>query len=119
MRVVLLSRRIWLQRSPVAWALLAAAFGGCGGSLTAEQALEKQFQKHPEFKKVTVAKFAGRVAVDGNPPSTGSPLFVILTIPSSRKTPASCRRSLRPAIGKGILRSAYIRAATELPPDRT
>jgi len=59
---------------------------GCGGTQTAEQALDRQFQQHPEFKKSTLAKFSGRVTVDGKPPSKDAQLkdarlFVILNDP--------------------------------------
>jgi len=51
---------------------------GCGGNQTAEQALDRQFQQHPEFKKATLAKFSGRVTVDGMPPAKEAQVFVIL-----------------------------------------
>jgi hypothetical protein len=61
--------------------IAAALVEGCGGTQTAEQALDRQFQQHPEFKKSTLAKFSGRVTVDGMPPAKDARLFVILNDP--------------------------------------
>jgi hypothetical protein len=60
--------------------VVAAAFAGCnqGGSATRSDQLE-QVSKLPS--RVPVAKFAGRVSVDGQPSTQGGTLFVILNDP--------------------------------------
>jgi hypothetical protein len=62
---------------------LSLAFAtGCDRVQTAEQARQRQFQEHPQFKLPSaVAKFAGRVTVDGKPPKANCRLFVILNDP--------------------------------------
>jgi hypothetical protein len=57
----------------------AAALSGCGSHQTSTQGLEQQFKDNPEFKRQSVAHFAGTVTVDGQPPEEGTKLFVILT----------------------------------------
>jgi hypothetical protein len=70
------------SRTRLAACFIAAALvEGCGGTQTAEQALDRQFQQHPEFKKATLAKFSGRVTVDGMPPAKEAQVFVILLNP--------------------------------------
>jgi hypothetical protein len=60
-----------------------AIFGvGCGsGKRTADQALEQQYKDNPQLQRVTLAKFAGRVTVDGQPPSQGTVILVMLNDP--------------------------------------
>lgn len=60
---------------------LAACLAGCNSSPSASQALEHQFQDNPKFQKANVAKFAGTVMVDGQPPASDTKLFVILNDP--------------------------------------
>jgi len=71
--------------------VVAALVQGCGRTETAEQALDRQFQLHPEFKKSTLAKFSGRVTVDGMPPAKDARLFVILNDPNHPEEPAHNR----------------------------
>jgi hypothetical protein len=72
----------------VAACLLATAvLGGCGDNKphqfqSVEEAMEAQYRQYPQFHKVVAAKFAGRVTVDGKPPSANSTLFVILNDPN-------------------------------------
>ena len=58
---------------------IAAALSGCGSQQSSTQALDEQFKKNPEFQRQPVARFAGTVTVDGQPPEQGSKLFIILT----------------------------------------
>jgi len=60
--------------------LLLSALSGCPGQ-NAQQAIDKQVQDNPQFKKTAVAKFAGRVTIDGQPPAKEYSLFVILNDP--------------------------------------
>jgi len=72
--------------------IAAALVEGCGGNQTAEQALDRQFQQHPEFKKATLAKFSGRVTVDGMPPAKEAQVFVILFNLQHLERPRTARR---------------------------
>jgi len=50
-------------------------------SSTADQSLDQAFKKFPQLKRQAVARFAGQVTIDGQPPgdfSQGSALFVSL-----------------------------------------
>jgi hypothetical protein len=59
----------------LAWAVAQ----GCNQSQTADQAMERQFRENPQFQMpLPVAKFAGRVTVDGKSPKKNCTLFVIL-----------------------------------------
>ena len=59
------------------------AVAGCGPKTPlAKQRLDREFKENPEFHKPEpVAKFAGRVTVDGQPPRRDCKLFVILNDP--------------------------------------
>jgi hypothetical protein len=57
----------------------AAAVSGCNGQRSGNQALDDQFKDNPQFKKTSVAKFAGTVTIDGQAPAKEWKLFVILT----------------------------------------
>jgi hypothetical protein len=62
--------------------LLLALPAGCDRVQTAESARERQFREHPQLELPSaVAKFAGRVTVDGKPPKRSCKLFVILNDP--------------------------------------
>lgn len=69
---------------PLALLASMAIFGGCG-TRPAGQALEKQYKDNPQLQRATLAKFAGKVTVDGNPPGQGAVILVILNDP---KTPS-------------------------------
>jgi hypothetical protein len=60
-------------------AAIAVALSGCWSQPSSNQALDEQFKKNPEFQRRPVARFAGTVTVDGQPPEQGSKLFIILT----------------------------------------
>jgi hypothetical protein len=51
---------------------------GCDKTVSPDAARQKQFDENTGYKRVDVAKFAGKVTVDGQPPPAGSKLFVIL-----------------------------------------
>ena len=57
---------------------IAAATAGCNSGLSSNQALNEQFKNNSQFTRVAVARFAGKVAVDGQPPAKDCKLFVIL-----------------------------------------
>jgi hypothetical protein len=70
------------DRLPVrfaAWLVFAASVAGCNGNQSADQALERQIKDNPQLKRDNIAKFAGKVTVDGQPPASDCKMFVILT----------------------------------------
>jgi hypothetical protein len=81
-------------RIPLAACLfLAVALAGCNGSPPANEAAvdnqlsnseetrHGQSNENREFQKLPIAKFAGKVTIDGKPPIKDGKLFVILTDP--------------------------------------
>jgi hypothetical protein len=58
--------------------LLVAVTAGCSGTVNPNAARDKQYAENTQYKRVEVAKFGGKVTVDGQPPDKGSKLFVIL-----------------------------------------
>jgi hypothetical protein len=73
-----------LARSLKFLAVLSLAAGslGCGSKMPSEeQSVDEFFKSNPQLKRVPVAKVAGRVTVDGQPPPAGSRLYVILSDP--------------------------------------
>jgi hypothetical protein len=74
------------KRDVAIWAilggLLLALPAGCDPTQMAERARNRQLQEHPGFELPSpVAKFSGRVTVDGKPPKRACRLFVILNDP--------------------------------------
>lgn len=62
---------------------------GCG-TRTAHQTLERQYKDNPQLKRAELAKFAGKVTVDGQPPVEGTVMLVMLNdpkMPSRRNQP--------------------------------
>jgi hypothetical protein len=79
MTILNLRRRRAGRRSPLLLAgLLLWAVGCSGAAQTATQALERQYQENPQLQRPNLAKFAGRVTVDGGPPAKGTIMVVIL-----------------------------------------
>jgi hypothetical protein len=73
--------------------LLLALATGCDRLQTAEQARQRQIHEHPQFELPSaVAKFAGRVTVDGKPPKRNCRLFVILNDPRHLEQTANGER---------------------------
>jgi hypothetical protein len=74
--------------------ICAAAFAGCSGDRSGGEASARKqasngdaaaahnFDKNRDFQVRPVAKFAGRITVDGQPPKKDGKLFVILTDPN-------------------------------------
>jgi hypothetical protein len=61
---------------------LAIVGEGCGsGTQTAQQALERQYKDNPLLARVSLAKFAGKVTVDGQPPAKETVIVVMLNDP--------------------------------------
>lgn len=58
--------------------LLAAVTAGCSSTVSPNAARDKQFAENSGYKRVDVAKFGGKVTVDGQPPTKDAKLFVIL-----------------------------------------
>ncbi len=82
-----------LRRPPAgsfAWLVLpfvmAGLFAGCTHTPTEEESVSEYF-KNSKLKRAPVAKFAGRVTVDGQPPAAGAHLFVILNDPEHLEKP--------------------------------
>src|SRR5579871_4981255 len=73
-------RLAWLVGTSLV--LLLVGVSGCGGGRQSEQqSLDEWFKNNPKAKRDTLAKFAGRVTVDGQPPAKDQKLFVILNDP--------------------------------------
>jgi hypothetical protein len=62
--------------SCAAFLLIAVALAGCSGNQNAGTAIQKQY---PDYKNQAIAKFGGKVTIDGQPPSKDLKLFVIMT----------------------------------------
>jgi hypothetical protein len=73
-----------------AWLVLlfvtVALFAGCNHAPTEEDSVSEYF-KTSKTKRVPVAKFAGHVSIDGQPPAQGAHLFVILNNPEHLEKP--------------------------------
>jgi hypothetical protein len=69
--------------------LAAAAVEGCSRMPSEEQSVDQFFKANPQIKRVPVAKLAGRVSVDGQPPSQGTRLYLILCDPDHLEKPAT------------------------------
>lgn len=68
----------------VALFIVATALQGCGGGQPTEQQQTEEFYKNnPKIAaaRKEIAKFSGRVTVDGMPPQQGVTLFVVLNDP--------------------------------------
>jgi hypothetical protein len=62
--------------------LAIVLLAGCGhGTHAGGQADDSDFLKHENFQKDPIAKFAGTVTIDGQPPRKDCTMFVILTDP--------------------------------------
>ncbi len=67
---------------------LAFASQGCSGATqSAQQALDQQYKDNPQLKRPDLAKFAGTVTVDGQPPEKGTAIVVILSDPKRLPPP--------------------------------
>jgi hypothetical protein len=78
----------------VASVFVAAGLSGCNSSPSADPAPTRKaaaggsetggskFDTNREFKKLSLAKFAGRVTIDGQPPKPGCKVFLILNDPN-------------------------------------
>jgi len=54
---------------------------GCGNTSNSGNQADDAFLKNAEFPRVTLAKFSGKITIDGKPPKKDCKLFVILTDP--------------------------------------
>jgi hypothetical protein len=77
--------------SVAAGLFLVAAFQGCGGGSKIDHAEEEQ-AKEIAFVKENLAKLAGRVSVDGQPPAENTSLVVILNDPEHLDATAGSRK---------------------------
>jgi hypothetical protein len=73
--------RRWLTGSALVGAMVMLGPGCGSGTQTAEQALERQYKDNPQVVRVDLAKFAGTVTNDGQPPAKGTVFLVILNDP--------------------------------------
>ncbi len=76
-------RLAWLVGGSLVLLLFGVGVSGCGGGgrQSEQQSLDEYFKQNPKAKRDTLAKFAGRVSVDGQPPAKDQKLFVILNDP--------------------------------------
>ncbi len=101
---------------------------GCSSATqSAQQALDRQYKDNPQLKRPELAKFAGTVTVDGQPPAKGTVVVVILNDP---KKPATRNQPSQYAItdpeghfefstslkGDGTLPGSYVVTYAELHP---
>ena len=69
--------------------LAVLALQGCGSGRQSEsQALDEYFKNNPKAKREALAKFAGHVSIDGQPPAKDTKLFVILNDPDHPQRPS-------------------------------
>jgi hypothetical protein len=61
-------------------------FAGCNHAATEEESVSEYF-KNSKVKRVSVAKLAGRVTIDGQAPAAGAHLFVVLNNPEHLEKP--------------------------------
>ncbi len=79
----------WLSGGFLVLFLAAAGISGCGSGRQSEtQQLDEYFKNNPKAKRETLAKLAGHVSVDGQPPAKGKKLFVILNDPDHLERPS-------------------------------
>ncbi|HET6324181.1 MAG TPA: hypothetical protein VFG04_05735 [Planctomycetaceae bacterium] len=77
-----LARRAASPPCLVALFILPIALAGCAPQKSESEAIDRFFKDNPKAKRETVAKFAGHVTVDGQPPEKGSTrLFILLNDP--------------------------------------
>jgi hypothetical protein len=108
--------------------VLASMCQGCGSATqSAREALDRQYKDNPQLKRPDLAKFAGTVTVDGQPPAKGTVIVVILNDP---KKPAPRNKPSQYAIsdpnghfefstslkGDGTLPGSYVVTFAELHP---
>ena len=86
MRPMLYRASICLTRIAIVLSL-AATVAGCGQGQTAQNGADEYFKNTPGIKKASVAKFSGRVSVDGQPPTAEGRLFVVLNDPEHLSDP--------------------------------
>jgi hypothetical protein len=76
----------------VVCALVGVLAAGCGGTSSADQALDQQLKASNATREV-VARFAGKVTIDGQPPAPGTKEATVVILydptnpPSPRKPP--------------------------------
>src|SRR5579872_2844792 len=69
-----------VQRLALVASMMAILGDGCG-TQTAQQAVERQYKANPQLKRAELARFAGKVTVDGQPPAPGTIILVLLNDP--------------------------------------
>jgi hypothetical protein len=103
---------------------IALFLAGCtGGSQNSAEALKQQFKNNSGYKQVPIAKFTGKVTVDGQAPAQGCRLFVILNDPQHLDANAhlpvpglytGCDAEGRFSFGDGVPSGAYVVSFVEL-----
>jgi hypothetical protein len=71
-----------------ACALAAWVAAGCGGTISGSQALDQQL-KASGSKREAIARFAGTVTIDGQPPAPGSKEAVVVILYDPRNPPSA------------------------------
>jgi hypothetical protein len=87
-------RLAWSNEFTLLSCLIALIVAGCNSHVeTAEARLEQEYELRPEFKRpFTVAKFSGKVSIDGKRPRSDCRLFVILNDPEHLDAAAKSAR---------------------------
>jgi hypothetical protein len=78
----------------VTWCVfLLLIAGGCNRRQTEQEAIDQYYKNNPgEQARVPVAKVAGRVSIDGQPPAANLRLFVVLSNPERPDKPGEAPR---------------------------
>ncbi len=81
--VLLRAAQTWLRRV-TAVLLFAVSLSGCSRRKTDQEAVDQFFTDNPKAKRMDVARFAGRVTIDGLPPEKkpNTRLFILLADPA-------------------------------------
>ena len=80
---VLLGATQQILRACLVVCSFAVALEGCSKPPNSGNQADDAFLKNADFPKERLAKFSGKVTVDGQPPKNDCTLFVILTIPNT------------------------------------
>jgi hypothetical protein len=84
-RMSCFARRAPSLKCLLAFLVLSAALQGCSEKKSGKEAVDQYFKSNPDAKRATLARFAGNVTIDGQPPEKGgdSKLFLLLNDPQN------------------------------------
>jgi hypothetical protein len=84
-RMSCFARRAPSLKCLLAFLVLTASLQGCSQQKSGKEAVDQYFKANPDAKRANVAKFAGTVTIDGQPPEKGGDykLFLLLNDPQN------------------------------------